>query len=167
MSLDRACTIAMTYKLSRLQTLLEPRSLSVISIVRPEARASRFCLHCSVLRERTFLCSSTFRRSTVRASFLKAVGFRFGSYRCRTKWPTRRERPKCASVHEAASNKVGGSEILENCIEKNFHVSPTAAHKSGRPSTTLRVTRPSYSQDDFVGLCGDRGRCNFALVKNK
>ena len=31
--------------------------------------------------------------------------------------------PKFTMVNEAASNEVGDGEILENCIEKNFHVS--------------------------------------------
>jgi hypothetical protein len=34
-------------------------------------------------------------------------------------------------AHEAASNKVGGSELLENCIEKNFHVSRHMKRPSG------------------------------------
>jgi hypothetical protein len=139
MSSNRARTIAMAYKHLKSTTDMlpggsfsalrrrsakkslagKPRGLSISSIVWPEARSIAFCLHCSVLRERTFLKA---------AIFVYARGFQRD--RCRTKWLTRRERAKCATAHLAASNKVGGSEILENCIEKNFHVS-AMTHKSG------------------------------------
>jgi hypothetical protein len=82
----------------------------------------------------TLAPSSTPKRSTRRRSQVPhkpptfALAWRFQGNRHRAQRPARREPPKRTTVREAASNEVGGGEILENCIEKNFHVS---RHESG------------------------------------
>src|SRR5580658_354166 len=43
---------------------------------------------------------------------------------------SRSARPKCTTVHEATRDEELGGEFLENCIEKNFHVSQNT-HESG------------------------------------
>jgi len=109
----------------------------------------RSVLHCSALRERP---SPRVRRQNVRLAgevkFLRshqrfAPGRCFQRHRRRAKRPTRRERPKRTKVREAASNEVGGGEIFENCIEKNFHVS---RHESGHQNLHPAEARASASR---------------------
>ena len=61
---------------------------------------------------------------------------RFQGNRHRAQRPARNERTKFTTVNESASDEVGDGEFLENCIEKNFHVSQNA-HESGHQ--TFRV----------------------------
>jgi hypothetical protein len=97
----------------------------------------------------TLVPSSTPKRSTRRRSQVpqKPSTFRpgrcFQRHRRRAKRPTRRERPKRTKVREAASNEVGGGEIFENCIEKNFHVS---RHESGHQNLHPAEARASASR---------------------
>jgi hypothetical protein len=91
-----------------------PRSLSIISIVRPEAL--RIAHHAALF---------SFEGTTLEVlpSFSLGRGFK--------------ELAADRSVRRDASNNADGGEFLENCIEKNFHVSHTRHIKAATQVLTF------------------------------
>jgi hypothetical protein len=68
--------------------------------------------------------------------------------------PTRRELPIVRPYTRPRNGRVGDGQILENCIEKNFHVS-AMTHKSGHSivAPTLRLTLRAKGVVGVVQFC--------------